>query len=76
MKRQIVQAIIKNFLPQSDRRENIRNWLSSDLTFDTVSRICEINNIKIKTIFDVGASDGSWSISMQKKFKKSQFILF
>ncbi len=76
MKRQIVQTIIKKFLPQSHRRENIRNWLCSDLTFDTVYKICKNNNINIKTIFDVGASDGSWSVAAQKKFKKSKFVLF
>lgn len=76
MKRQLAKYVVNKLLSQSDRREYFRNLLSSDLMIDTINQICQKNNLKFETVFDVGASDGGWSIALNKHFKKSQFILF
>ena len=76
MKRTLIQCILMKFLPQAHRQENVRNWLSSELTFKTIRKICEKNNISIETVYDIGASDGSWSRNAAKQFSRANFILF
>lgn len=76
MKRQLAQSLLKRLLPQAHRRERVRNWLSAELTLETVKGICINNNIDIKVIYDVGASNGSWSLEVQREFKNSKFVLF
>jgi FkbM family methyltransferase len=71
MKKHIVK-IVNNFLQPLNakivRRENF------DLSMDSMVQRLARSNVSIRSVVDIGASDGKWSIGCMKYFKNAKFL--